>query len=261
MPAPTVTDLPELPTFPTGPGLPHQPGVFIPMFLAFHEALRNWPGELADLVAYLEGLSGGGSGDTSETDVAGIRRFNVRSVADSDLSAGAYALASSDVWAHLRFTSASPVTLNVNQGHGFLPGDRARFTQAAAGQVTMVAGNGVTLNSADNALTSQMQNLVWELECVGLNEFDVLGLGMGGQPVTFNFSAAGDASFYADVAMILTQQATSGTGSVSYEKSTAAAPSTFSSTTSPITLEAGAWLRVTAASVTTRYAVHLKRTA
>lgn len=84
---------------------------------------------------------------------------------------------------------------------------------------------------------------------------------IGAQPVTFNFSAAGDASFYADVAMALTQQATSGTGSVSYEKSTAAAPTVFSATTSPITLEAGAWLRVTAASVTTRYAVHLKRTA
>jgi hypothetical protein len=80
------------------------------------------------------------------------------------------------------------------------------------------------------------------------------------QPIVFNFTTAGDASFYADQAMTLTQQATVGTGTVSYEKSTAAAPGTFSSTTSPISLEAGAWLRVTAASVGTRFAVALKRT-
>lgn len=77
----------------------------------------------------------------------------------------------------------------------------------------------------------------------------------------FNFTDDGEARFYADVAMTLTQQSTSGTGSVAYEKSTAAAPSTFSSTSSPISLEAGAWLKVSASSVSTLYAVALKRTA
>lgn len=77
----------------------------------------------------------------------------------------------------------------------------------------------------------------------------------------FNFAADGEARFYADIAMTLTQQSTSGTGSVAYEKSTAAAPSTFASTTSPISLEAGAWLKVTASSVSDLYAVALKRTA
>lgn len=80
-------------------------------------------------------------------------------------------------------------------------------------------------------------------------------------PLTFNFTADGEARFYADEAMTLTQQAESGTGTEAYEKSTAAAPSTFSSTSSPITLEAGAWLKVSASSVDTHYAVHLKRTA
>ena len=76
-----------------------------------------------------------------------------------------------------------------------------------------------------------------------------------------NFTADGEVRFYADVGITLTQQSTSGTGSVAYEKSTAAAPSTFSSTTSPITLEAGAWLKITASSVTDLFAVALKRTA
>lgn len=57
MTAPTVEELPALPTFPSGPGLPDQPGVFIPQFLAFLAVLQRWPGELNALVAYLEGLS------------------------------------------------------------------------------------------------------------------------------------------------------------------------------------------------------------
>jgi hypothetical protein len=59
MSAPTITELPALPTFPAGPGLPDQPGVFIPQFLAFLEALRNWRGDLNAFAAYLEELSGG----------------------------------------------------------------------------------------------------------------------------------------------------------------------------------------------------------
>lgn len=77
----------------------------------------------------------------------------------------------------------------------------------------------------------------------------------------FNFAGNGYQVIRAQVAMTITQQATSGTGSVSYEKSTAAAPNTFSSTTSPIALEAGAKLKVTASGVTATYAVHLERTA
>lgn len=76
-----------------------------------------------------------------------------------------------------------------------------------------------------------------------------------------NFSADGEVRIRARVAMTITQQATSGTGSVAYEKSTAAAPSTFSSTSSPISLEAGAWLKVSATGVSGLYAVALERTA
>lgn len=78
------------------------------------------------------------------------------------------------------------------------------------------------------------------------------------QPLTFNFTAAGDAYFYADEAMTLTQQATTGAGGITYEKGTTAAPDTFTSTSSPISLQAGAWLKVTADAAV---AVHLKRTA
>lgn len=77
-------------------------------------------------------------------------------------------------------------------------------------------------------------------------------------PLTFNFTDSAVAYFGADVAMTLTQQWTEGAGSIAYEKSTAAAPTVYASTASPIALQAGARLKVTA---TGAVAVHLKRTA
>jgi hypothetical protein len=101
---------------------------------------------------------------------ASIRRLTV--AADSS---AAHILASADIWGHRRFTNAGSVTLTVDNTHGFSIGDRARFTQAGAGQVTMVAGAGITLNSRDSSLKSAGQFAVWELELVAANEFDVLG--------------------------------------------------------------------------------------
>ncbi|NVD44373.1 DUF2793 domain-containing protein [Qipengyuania atrilutea] len=78
----------------------------------------------------------------------------------------------------------------------------------------------------------------------------------------FNFSGTtAPAYIRAPVAMTIAEQATSGTGTITYEKSTAAAPDTFASTSSPIALEAGAKLKVNAAAVTGSVAVHLERTA
>lgn len=77
-----------------------------------------------------------------------------------------------------------------------------------------------------------------------------------------NFTDNGDAYVAADVAMTIDAGvAAIGTGTLSYEKSTAAAPGTFGSTTLPATLEAGAWLKVTVSSLTGFKAVELKRTA
>lgn len=77
-----------------------------------------------------------------------------------------------------------------------------------------------------------------------------------------NFTSDGDLYIPAVVAMTIDQgNAAIGTGTITFEKSTAAAPGTFSSTTLPATLEAGAWLHVNAASVTGFVATHLKRTA
>jgi hypothetical protein len=79
---------------------------------------------------------------------------------------------------------------------------------------------------------------------------------------TLNFTASGDAYIPADVAMTIdVGVAAIGTGTLAYEKSTAVAPGTFSATTLPATLEAGAWLKVTVSAITGFKAVELKRTA
>lgn len=72
----------------------------------------------------------------------------------------------------------------------------------------------------------------------------------------------GDASWYlpADVAMTIEQGiAKIGTGTIAFAKSTAATPGAFANTTLPVTLEAGAWLRVTASGVVGFCATHLRR--
>lgn len=80
------------------------------------------------------------------------------------------------------------------------------------------------------------------------------------QPV--NFMAAADAYIPARVAMTIAQgNAPLGTGTLAYAKSTAAAPATFTTTTLPATLEAGAWLKVSASAVTGFVAVDLYRSA
>lgn len=77
-----------------------------------------------------------------------------------------------------------------------------------------------------------------------------------------NFTAAGDLYIPARVAMTISQgNAKIGTGTLAFTKSTAAAPSTFGAATLPVTLEAGAWLKVSASAVTGFVATHLKRTA
>lgn len=154
-------------------------------------------------------------------------------------------------------TEGTNITLTYDDGAGTLTidaaatsGDITDFNEAVDDRVGALidAGVGISVSYDDGAGTLTISNT---------------GASALLTPVTpvFNFTDDGEARFYADVAMTLTQQGTSGTGSVAYEKSTNAAPSTFSSTTSPISLEAGAWLKVTASSVTDLYAVALKRTA
>jgi hypothetical protein len=54
-------------------------------------------------------------------------------------------------------------------------GGRTRMTQAGAGQITLVAAPGVTLNSRGAALKSAGQMAVLEIEKIGTDEWDVLG--------------------------------------------------------------------------------------
>lgn len=75
------------------------------------------------------------------------------------------------------------------------------------------------------------------------------------------FVSAGSAYIPAQAAMTLAQgTAAIGTGTLAYAKSTAAAPSTFTDTTLPVALEAGAWLRVTATGVSGFVATQIVRT-
>jgi hypothetical protein len=150
--------------------------------------------------------------------------------------------------------AGSNVTLTYDDGAGTLTiaastpstGDITGFNEAVDDRVAALLqeGAGVSMVYDDTAGTFTIASTANALN--------------GALPLTFNFTAAGDAYFYADVAMTLTEQATTGAGTVSYEKGTTADPDTFTATTSPITLQAGAWLKVSSDDA---LAVHLKRTA
>lgn len=95
-----------------------------------------------------------------------------------------------------------------------------------------------------------------------LTATQVRGVLLEMQRWTINFTANGDAYIPADVAMTIDAGvAAIGTGTIAYEKSTAAAPSTFSPTSLPAALEAGAWLKVSVSSLSGFKVVELKRTA
>lgn len=77
-----------------------------------------------------------------------------------------------------------------------------------------------------------------------------------------NFTADGNLYIPCIEAMTIDQgNAKIGTGTITFEKSTTAAPGTFASTTLPATIQAGAWLKVIAAGVSGFVATHLIRTA
>ena len=124
-----------------------------------------------------------------------------------------------------------------------------------------IANGGTGASSASAARTN--------LDVYSKAEVDSAVSGAGSTPATHasqqwtpNFTAAADVYIPANVAMTIAQgNAKIGTGTLAFAKSTAAAPSTFSATALPATLEAGAWLKVTASAVTGFVATHLVRTA
>jgi hypothetical protein len=77
-----------------------------------------------------------------------------------------------------------------------------------------------------------------------------------------NFTSDGEMYIACAEAMTIDQgNADIGSGTITFEKSTTAAPGTFSSTALPASVQAGAWLKVIATSVSGFVATHLVRTA
>ncbi len=156
-----------------------------------------------------------------------------------------------------------------------LSGDERELLYAIAQQATALAGGTMNTEAHDEReLLAEIELQLRTLVEGGVPSGSCLSAGQvpqwnGSQFVglfvdswDFNFTANGDGYFYARVAMTVNLAGTAiGTGTLSYAKSTNAAPSTFSATTLPATLEAGAYFRVTVAGLSGFKALQIVRTA
>jgi len=138
--------------------------------------LPTIPDELADLAGTADDITEGQTNlfltSAERTAIANIPNefFTVSSNANTAIT-----LASGDEGKYIRTTAATAVTVTIPSSV-FSTGDEILIEQAGAGQVTVAAGTGVTLNnSASNTAKTAEQYAVVGLKCVASNVFTLTG--------------------------------------------------------------------------------------
>lgn len=86
-------------------------------------------------------------------------------------------LALTDADSYIRTTNAAAVTITIppNSTVAFNLGTEMDFIQAAVGQISFVAGAGVTINSASGNLKVGNQYGGTSLKKIGIDEWDLVG--------------------------------------------------------------------------------------
>jgi hypothetical protein len=99
---------------------------------------------------------------------------NINDLTISNIGATAYSISSSDSTLILQFTSNSPITVTIPSG--LTPSKRYEGKQLGTGQITFVAGGGVTLNKAatENAKTAE-QYSVFAIDWTGSETYMIYG--------------------------------------------------------------------------------------
>lgn len=193
--------------------------------------------------------AGGGGGSGTVTSVSVVTANGV---------SGSVANASTTPAITLALGAITPTSITASGNitganlSGTNTGDQTNITGNAGTATALQTArtiNGVSFNGTANITVSAVDTATPRLALTELS-------------LAVNFTAAADAYIPARVAQTIAQgNAPIGTGTLAYAKSTAAAPATFTTTTLPATLEAGAWLKVSATAVTGFVAVDLYRSA
>jgi len=92
----------------------------------------------------------------------------------TEIATDTYNVSAADVGDMLRFTSANPITITVPDLNALPNGSLVHYRQAAAGQITLAPGVGVTINTSDT-LKSRATGSTLSMIKVGTNEWDLVG--------------------------------------------------------------------------------------
>lgn len=87
--------------------------------------------------------------------------------------ASSYTILSTDENTFIRSTSGTAVNMTINNVLNI--GESVQFIQFGAGQITFVAGSGVTLRSVDNKIKTNKQYSVAAITCIASGEYLVTG--------------------------------------------------------------------------------------
>jgi hypothetical protein len=136
------------------------------VFASAASRTTSLPTPLEGMVTYLQDIN------SLEFYNAGNEWVSISNTTFNSQSGTTYTIVAGDAGKMISTTSSSAVTITVQ---GLTAGQRVDWTQAGTGQITFVAGAGVTLNSGGSKLKSKERYAAGTLICTATNVYTLVG--------------------------------------------------------------------------------------
>lgn len=136
------------------------------VFASAASRTTSLPTPLEGMVTYLQDIN------SLEFFNQGGEWVSISNTTFNSQSGTTYTIVAGDAGKMISTTSSSAVTITVQ---GLTAGQRVDWTQAGTGQITFVAGSGVTLNSGGSKLKSKERYAAGTLICTATNVYTLVG--------------------------------------------------------------------------------------